>query len=94
MEKTDNTPLWVFLAFSAIARRKEALILIWACVLFTVYCIPWAILLPEQAWLTKVFLIDDWSWVLMMLPITLWYWLSLRWVDKNNGWSGAQPSQS
>jgi hypothetical protein len=46
-------------------------------------------LIPGQAWLANVFLIDDWSWVLMMLPITLWYWLSLRWADANDGWAGA-----
>lgn len=87
MQKTDATPLWVFLAFSAINRRKEALILIWASVLFTLYCIPWAKLIEGQEWVAKVFLIDDWSWAAMMIPITIWYWLSLRWADAHNAWT-------
>ena len=87
MEKTDNMPLWVFLAFSSIDKRKTALLLIWACLLFSIYCIPWPLLFEGQVWLGKIFLIDEWSWVAMMVPITLWEWLSLRWVDNNAGWA-------
>lgn len=86
MQKTDKTPLWVYLAFSMIERRKEALWLIWACVIFTLYCVPWAQLPIAQPWFAKVFLIEDWSWAAMMVPITLWYWLSLRWADANAVW--------
>ena len=86
MQKTDKTPLWVYLAFSMIERRKEALLLIWSCVLFTLYCVPWPQLIEEKPWLATFFLIEDWSWVAMMLPITFWYWLSLRWVDAHEGW--------
>lgn len=88
MIKTKNTPLWVFLAFSAIETRKGALLLIWACVLFSVYCLPWTIMLGEAVGdLGKqLLLIDDWSWIAMMAPMTLWYILSLAWMDKNDGW--------
>ena len=86
MEKKDDMPLWVFLAFSSINTRKAALILIWACVIFTLYCIPVPLLIKEPKWLAQVFLIDDWSWLAMMIPMVLWYYLSLRWVDKNGGW--------
>lgn len=87
MERTDNMPLWVYLAFSGISTRKGALLLISACALFSVYCIPWTLLLPDRDWVGQLFLIDDWSWFAMMVPITLWYWLCLRWVDNNSGWA-------
>ena len=86
MEKKDNTPIWVFLAFSSISTRKGASLLILASILFSIYCIPWSILFPNTPWLTSIFLIDDWSWLAMMVPITLWYFLSLKWMDKNSAW--------
>lgn len=86
MQKTDKTPLWVFLAFSSIETRRGALILLWSSLLFTVYCIPWVTLFKDQEWVETLFLIDDWSWVAIMLPMSFWYWLSLRWVDKKNAW--------
>jgi hypothetical protein len=88
MEKKDNTPLWVFLAFSSINTRKGALILIWSCIIFSLYCIPWSLFFSDQEWVAKIFLIDDWSWLAMMVPMIVWYWLSLRWVDKNTAWEG------
>ena len=87
MEKTDNMPIWVFLAFSSIEKRRGALLLIRACAVFAVYCIPWSLLFTGQDWIAKIFLIEDWSWFAMMVPITFWYWLSLRWVDNNTGWA-------
>ena len=89
MEKSKNMPLWVFLAFSSIETRKAALILVWCCILFSIYCIPWPLLFNADI-IKTVFLIDDWSWIAMMIPIVLWYWISLRWVDKNNGWEKNQ----
>jgi len=86
MQKTDETPFWVFLAFSSIETRRGALILLWSSMLFTVYCIPWVTLFQGHEWVEILFLIDDWSWVAMMLPMSVWYWLCLRWVDKKNGW--------
>ena len=86
MEKQENMPLWVFLAFSSINSRKGALILIWSSVLFTLYSIPWSKFFVELEWVRTVFLIDDWSWMVMMVPIIIWYWLSLKWVDKNSQW--------
>ena len=86
MEKTDNMPIWVYFAFSSIATRKGALLMILSCVVFTIYCIPWSILIDSQSWMMKAFLINDWSWFAMMLPMTIWYWISLRWVDNNTGW--------
>jgi len=86
MEKTENMPLWVYLAFSSIPTRKAALLLILACVVFSIYCIPWSLLLPDLEWVAQICLIEDWSWFAMMVPITFWYWVSLRWVDNNSGW--------
>ncbi len=85
MEKTDNMPLWVFLAFSSIETRKAALILIYSSVVFTLYCIPW-MLFFKHPWISRIFLLDDWSWAGMMLPIIVWYVLSLRWMDKHQAW--------
>lgn len=90
VEKKDDTPMWVFLAFSSINTRKGALWLIWSCIAFTIYCIPWSILLPDQAWVKSLFLIEDWSWVAMMIPIMIWYWLSLRWADSNAAWEATE----
>lgn len=90
MTKTTNMPLWVFLAFSSIETRKGALILIGACALFSIYCLPWPLFFDSADWVAKIFLIEDWSWVAMMVPITLWYWLSLKWLDKNDGWESAE----
>jgi len=89
MEKTDNTPLWVFLAFSSISTRKGALILIWLSIIFTVYCIPWPLFLSAQgSFINKIF-INDWSWFIMMEPITIWYLLSLMWMDSHKQWEGS-----
>jgi len=85
MEKTKNMPLWVFLAFSSIETRKMALILLWSCIIFSVYCIPW-VNFTNNSLVSSIFLIDDWNWVAMMIPMCLWYWLSLRWLDKNAAW--------
>jgi len=90
MEKTDNMPIWVYLAFSAITTRKGALWLIWTCVVFSAYCIPWALFFPGRDWVVQLFLIDDWSWFAMMLPVIFWYWLSLRWIDRHSGWHAAE----
>ena len=90
MEKTDETPIWVYLAFASIETRKGALLLLWGCLVFSIYCIPWAVFFADSGWVATVFLIDDWSWIAMMAPIMLWYWLSLRWVDRNSGWSSAK----
>lgn len=78
-------PLWVLLAFSSIEKRKHAILLIWASVIFAVYCLPWTSFIDNKL-LSEIFLIDDWSWIAMMLPICLWYILSLRWMDNNNAW--------
>ena len=86
MEKKDNMPLWVFLAFSSINTRKGALTLIWGCAVFSLYCIPWSQFFADQEWVGNIFLIDDWSWLTMMVPMILWYWLSLKWIDKNTAW--------
>jgi len=86
MEKKDNMPLWVFLAFSSINTRKGALILIWSTFIFTLYCFPFSLFFTDQAWIKQVFLIDDWSWLPMMVPMVIWYFLSLRWIDKNKAW--------
>jgi hypothetical protein len=75
MERTDNMPLWVFLAFMSIETRKGALILTWCSFAFTVFCIPLS------------YYLNDWWWLGMMIPITAWYWLSLRWCDKHSAWS-------
>ena len=86
MDKKDNIPMWVFLAFSSIETRKGALILIWCSVVFTLYCIPMRIFITDNQWVEMIFLIDDWSWLAMMLPITGWYLLSLKWADRNEVW--------
>jgi len=88
MNKTTETkkmPLWVLLAFSNIHKRKHAIILIWASILFTLYCLPVANFINNEM-ISTIFLIDDWSWVAMMTPICIWYILSLRWMDNNKGW--------
>ena len=86
MEKSEDMPIWVFLAFSSINTRRGALSLIWTCLVYSVYCIPWSLYFVDHSWVATFFLIDDWSWVAIMVPVLLWYWLSLRWLDNNSGW--------
>ena len=86
MQKTDDIPLWVYLALSSIKTRKGALLLILSNVLFSGYCIPWATLYTDVGWVAKVFLIEDWEWFYWSAPMTAWYWRSMHWVDKNLGW--------
>jgi hypothetical protein len=90
MKKTENMPMWVYLAFSSINTRKGAVLLILSSLLFTLYCIPWGLLLAGRVWIGQLFLIDDWSWFAAMVPITFWYWLSLRWIDNKAGWSDGE----
>ncbi len=86
MEK-NKKPLWVSLALSSIESRRGALILLWGSIVFSIYCIPWSTFIATEQWVAKFFLLDDWNWFAMMIPFPLWYWLSVRWVDKNTGWS-------
>lgn len=90
MEKTDNMPIWVYLAFSSITTRKGALLLILSSIVFSLYCIPWSLFFATHPWVGYVFLIDNWSWVAMMSPIPIWYWISLMWVDRNVGWANTK----
>lgn len=90
MQKSDDMPLWVYLALSSIETRKGALLLILSNVLFSAYCIPWITLYTDTAWVAKVFLIEDWEWFTWSSPMTVWYWLSLKWVDKNRGWQNPE----
>jgi len=83
MEKSDDTPLWVFLAFSSIETRMRALLLLRAYLIIFIYCIPWVLFIADSGWVATLFLIDDWSWIAMMAPVVLWYWMSLRRVDRN-----------
>ncbi len=85
---SKKMPLWVLLAFSSIHKRKHAIILIWASILFTLYCLPWVNFIDNDV-VAKVFLIDDWSWIAMMIPICVWYVLCLRWMDSNAAWESA-----
>jgi hypothetical protein len=78
-------PVWVLLAFSSIHQRKHAIVLIWASIIFTLYCLPWTLFINNEI-ISTLFLINDWSWIVMMIPICIWYILSLRWMDNNNGW--------
>lgn len=87
MNNTEQTPVWVRLAFSNITTRKGALLLILASVVFTVYCVPWPRLVTTPHWLEKLLVADDWSWFATMVAITIWYWLGLRWIDRHRGWA-------
>ena len=84
-DQTKKMPFWVLLAFSNLSKRKHAIMLIWASILFTIYCFPFVNFIDNEM-VTKLFLIDDWSWIAMMLPICAWYILSLRWMDQNDSW--------
>ncbi len=82
---SPKMPIWVLLAFSAIHKRKHALFLIWASLLFTLYCFPFINFVDNEI-VSTLFLIDDWSWVALMIPVCIWYILSLCWMDRNNAW--------
>lgn len=86
MKKPDDMPMWVFLAFSSIETREVALMLVYACVTFSLYCVPWGLYFGSSHWVSRVFLIGDWSWFAMMVPTTMWYWLSLQWMDRHSRW--------
>ncbi len=86
MEKTDNTPLWVFLAFSSIETRIGVVRLIWASVIFTLYCFPWPLFFLTQDLFINSILIEGWGWFAVMVPVIAWYWLSLRWMDSHAAW--------
>ena len=86
MEKTERMPMWVFLAFSSINRRKWAVWAVWSCVIFTIYCIPWPLFFENQDFLKTLCPIENWIWFWVMVVMTIWYWFSLRWMDRNGGW--------
>ena len=93
MNDTNKTapkkmPIWVLLAFSSIQKRKSAIMLIWASIIFTIYCLPWANYINNEIVVT-LFLVDDWSWVAMMIPVCIWYFLCLRWMDHNKAWGSS-----
>lgn len=80
-------PFIVLLAFSNLHKRKHAIYLIWASILFTAYCFPYTNYTKSDL-ISNIFLIDEWSWIVAMIPVCIWYLLSLRWMDKNNAWDG------
>lgn len=82
---SPKMPIWVLMAFSSIQKRKHAIMLIWSCVIFTVYCLPFVNFIDNEI-VATLFLIDDWSWIAMMIPMCIWYVLSLQWMDKNDAW--------
>ncbi len=94
MEKTSKMPIWVYLAFSSINTRNGALWLISACVLFSLYCVPWPLLITDSDWIMSIFLIDDWSWFAMMVPVVAWYVLAFKWVEKNGSWEFVDENKS
>lgn len=94
MERTGGMPIWVYLAFSSITTRKGAIWLILSSIIFTLYCVPWSLLVTNPDWVATLFLIDDWSWVAMMVPVMLWYLISLNWVDRNLGWDAVAKDES
>ena len=85
MTEKIKIPMWVLLAFSSIHKRKHAKMLIWASLIFTLYCLPFVTFVDNEL-IKTLFLIDDWSWFALMLPVCLWYVSCLRWMDKNNAW--------
>lgn len=85
MKNVDQSPLWVKLVYANVGSRKTALWLVASCVIFTLYCLPWARFSPAPL-VKQIFLIDDWEWFLSMMPMTIWYGLALRWVDQHDGW--------
>lgn len=92
MEKTDDMPIWIYLAFSSITTRKGALLLTLSSIIFSLYCMPWSLLFVNHSWVANVFLIDNWTWVAMMSPMPIWYWMSLMWVDRHLGWATTSNS--
>jgi hypothetical protein len=86
MQKSDDMPLWVFLALSSIETRRGAMLLILINIIFSAYCVPWVEFYSNNEWVSRLFLIQDWEWFAWTSPMTIWYWLSVRWVDKNRGW--------
>lgn len=92
MIKTKDTPLWVFLAFSSIESPKGAKILIWACVAFTLYSLPWPLYFADALGeLGNKIFFDDWYTFLMMIPITAWYVAALKWMNARDAWQPATP---
>jgi hypothetical protein len=87
MEESPARPLWVDLVFSVIQKRKHALWLIGASVVFSVYCFPWPKFIVEDHPLVGLLLADDWSWLALMIPVLVWYLLALRWMDKASAWA-------
>lgn len=85
-DQTIEQPLWVALAFSMIEKRKHAIWLILANFIFALYCIPWSVIMPENALIANIFRVEDWSWVAILVPILIWYFLCYRWMSKHRAW--------
>ena len=81
----DITPLWVNLAWASVPTRKIAVWLIYSCVIFALYCVPW-VQFSSNPLVARFFLLQDWWWFASMIPLIIWYWLSLKWVDNHDGW--------
>ena len=81
MTKSENMPIWVFLAVMNFETRKGANVMVWISLLITLVCVPLSYYQPFET--------VDWTWIAMMAGTTLWYWLSMKWVDKNTGWEKA-----
>jgi hypothetical protein len=86
MQKTDDMPVWVFLALSSIETRKGAMLLVLINIIFSAYCVPWVMFYGDNEWVQRLFLLTDWEWFAWTIPISLWYWLSIKWVDRHQRW--------
>ena len=66
MKAIDKTPFWVTLAYANVHTRKMALILVFSCVVFALYCVPW-VQFSKNAMVAKLFLIDEYKigWIVL-----------------------------
>jgi hypothetical protein len=79
-------PFWVQAATSTVRSARGGRWLVGVCVLCSVYCLPWPVLLGqvEQPW----YLAPDWSWFVVMLAMTAWYAIAVRWMNRHRAWPG------
>jgi hypothetical protein len=68
-------PWWVRFGLWGLKTRASAQAFVWGCVALGAGCLAYSVVDPRFAFGG------------VMLLAAAWYWLSIRWVDRNGGWS-------
>jgi signal peptidase I len=82
LRSRNEWPLWVRTGLWGVPNRTAAWAFVWFCVAVAIACVAYGFVDRRFFGGAALFL------------AALWYYLSIRWVDRRDGWSAAMPNTS